>query len=108
MNASRGARSFITLVLCHAADLLPEVRAALAKLPPSRERRVLYVCGHTHGGQIAMPWGPLIVPGPIGKLHPAGLATFDELLLYVSRGVGATELPIRTFAPPEVLVVDVE
>jgi predicted MPP superfamily phosphohydrolase len=87
------------VVLCHAADALPLVRAELARLPG---RRVLYLAGHTHGGHLAMPWGPLYVPGPVGKQHPAGLYTLEDLVLYVSRGVGATEVPARTWAPPEV------
>jgi predicted MPP superfamily phosphohydrolase len=87
------------VVLCHAADALPLVRAELARLPG---RRVLYLAGHTHGGHLAMPWGPLYVPGPVGKQHPAGLYTLEDLVLYVSRGVGATEVPVRTWAPPEV------
>ncbi len=91
------------LVLCHSPDALPAVRAELAKRP----RPAFYVCGHTHGGHIASPWGPIVVPGPIGKQHPAGLYPFDELHLYVSRGVGATELPVRTYAPPEIVIVAV-
>ncbi len=91
------------VLLCHSPDALPAARAAIA----SRGAPALYLCGHTHGGQIAMPWGPLYVPGPVGRVHPSGLYDLDDLRLYVSRGVGTTELPIRTFAAPEIVVVDV-
>jgi len=37
---------------------------------------------------------------------PAGFARFADAVVYVSRGVGAVELPIRTFAPPDILVLD--
>ncbi|MET0391390.1 MAG: metallophosphoesterase [Polyangiales bacterium] len=90
------------IVLCHAPDGLPQTLAALS----GDTRRGLYVCGHTHGGQIASPWGPLIVPGPVGRVYPHGFHDVGPLQLHVSRGVGATELPIRAFAPPEVAVID--
>lgn len=92
------------LVLCHSPDGLPAARRALATLPGSPHG--LYVCGHTHGGQIAAPWGPLLVPGKVGKRYPSGYHTLSPLDLYVSRGVGATELPIRSYAPPEVAVFE--
>ncbi|MEP7125896.1 MAG: metallophosphoesterase [Byssovorax sp.] len=66
------------------------------------------LAGHTHGGQIALPGPtPIIVPGPLGKKWPFGLHHDGALPLFVSRGVGATELPIRTFAPPDIVVVTV-
>ena len=70
--------------------------------------------GHTHGGQIALPWGtPIVVPG--GKLdrrYSHGL--FDVASesrsghLLVSRGVGCSAFPIRAFADPEVHLIRVE
>ena len=65
--------------------------------------------GHTHGGQIALPgerplWLP---PGPYSRRYPAGLHRSDGLWLFVSRGVGATDLPIRMYAPPEVAIFEI-
>lgn len=67
------------------------------------------VCGHTHGGHIALPgerpiWIPqshLNGPYPFGRF---ALAPAHHGDLIVSRGVGALELPFRTYAPPDVLV----
>lgn len=75
-------------------------------LPFLRGRGVsLLLAGHTHGGQIALPGPrPLIVPGPLGKRWPFGRHREGELTLFASRGVGTTELPIRTFAPPDIAV----
>jgi len=39
--------------------------------------------------------------------YPSGFAQFGEGLVYVSRGVGTVELPIRSFAPPDILLLDV-
>lgn len=62
----------------------------------------LMLCGHTHGGQVALPGGPVVVHGPMGRKYPTGLYDVDGLRLYVSRGLGNVDLPVRLFAPPEV------
>jgi predicted MPP superfamily phosphohydrolase len=103
-RAFDGAMEAGTLVvLCHSPDALPAVQTFLADRtsPPD----VLYVCGHTHGGQIATPWGPVVVPGRVGKRHPHGLYRLGTTMLYVSCGVGAVELPMRAYARPEVVVL---
>ena len=92
------------VVLCHSPDGFPDALRAVAQLPGSPAG--IFVCGHTHGGQIAAPWGPIIVPGRVGKKYPHGYHSIPPLHLYVSRGVGATELPMRTWAPPEVAVFE--
>ncbi len=106
--AFRGAGDADALiVLCHSPDGLPDAARALARLP--RRPEALFVCGHTHGGHVATPWGPLIVPGRVGKRFPCGLFDADAadgMTLFVSRGVGGVELPIRTFARPEIAVLD--
>jgi predicted MPP superfamily phosphohydrolase len=63
------------------------------------------LCGHTHGGQIATPRGPIVVFGELGRRFPAGRYDLDGLALYVSRGLGAVDLPLRLFAPPDVALV---
>lgn len=92
------------VVLCHSPDGVPAVVAELERR--GRNARAVYLCGHTHGGQIAAPWGPLYAPGPMGLTYPHGLHRVGPLFVHVSRGLGTTELPIRAFAPPDVVVVD--
>jgi predicted MPP superfamily phosphohydrolase len=92
------------LVLCHSPDGLPETRSVVERMAP--QPATLYVCGHTHGGHVATPWGALIVPGPMGKRYPAGLHRVGGVHLHVSRGVGGIEVPIRTYARPDVVVFD--
>ena len=73
----------------------------------------LAFCGHTHGGQIALPWGtPVIVPpGRFNRQFHKG--RFDlrrgqngtargARALLVSGGVGCSTIPVRLFAAPEV------
>lgn len=67
----------------------------------------LALCGHTHGGQVALPWGiPLIVPqGRLSRRYCRGrydLTGTSPRALVVSHGIGCSALPVRMFASPEV------
>jgi len=59
-------------------------------------------CGHTHGGQIALPGARPIVLPPYCEDLAFGMHRYAEGNVSVSRGIGATEVPVRTFAPPDV------
>jgi uncharacterized protein len=83
----------LTVVLAHAPEAYPMVQGRGAKL---------LLCGHTHGGQVALPSRPIVVHGPLGRRWPAGLYQLPDLHLFVSRGLGAVELPLRLHAPPDV------
>lgn len=66
----------------------------------------LALCGHTHGGHVALPGGrPIVVPTPESRNYLAGPFTLDGGELIVSRGVGNPEVPFRLFAPPDVQLV---
>jgi uncharacterized protein len=83
--------------LAHSPDGLPHLGGRVA----------LLLCGHTHGGQLALPGGrPLVVPGPMGRRYPHGLHAVGDTWLAVSRGLGGIDLPMRSFAPPDLLVLD--
>ena len=86
------------IVLMHS----PEGLAAIGERPFD-----LAFAGHTHGGQIALPWGtPVLVPGgELNRRYCSGAFQLDEVTsrwLVVSRGVGCSTIPVRAFAPPEV------
>jgi predicted MPP superfamily phosphohydrolase len=68
------------------------------------------LCGHTHGGHIALPGGiPIVVAGPASRRYSEGLHLVEGAPgarpLIVSRGIGATESALRLFADPDVRVV---
>ncbi|UCE72865.1 MAG: metallophosphoesterase family protein [Methanomassiliicoccales archaeon] len=66
----------------------------------------LILTGHTHGGQMRLPfYGPISTMTSIGKRYTAGLHRFDNSILYISRGIGTSVLPIRLFCPPEITVL---
>lgn len=88
----------VRIALAHAPEGLPHVAGRGA---------ALLLAGHTHGGHIALPGPrPVIVPGPISRAHPMGWYEVEDTRLFVSRGLGGIELPIRAFAPPDVLVAE--
>ena len=71
----------------------------------------LYLCGHTHGGQIALPfYGALTTLSRHGKKYEAGLYRQGPIQLYVNRGIGLEggwSPKIRFFARPEIAVFDI-
>ncbi len=88
------------IVLCHSPDGLLQTAAHPFDL---------YLCGHTHGGQVAAPWGPIVLPkGAMCRQFPSGFQRFGTAEVFVSRGVGTVDLPVRLFATPDVLMLDLE
>ena len=71
----------------------------------------LYLCGHTHGGQVALPfYGALITLSKFGKKYESGMYTVDKTILYVNRGIGLEAKPapqVRFLARPEITVFDI-
>lgn len=90
----------VRIVLVHA----PEVMLHLGD-----ETFDLAVCGHTHGGHVALPGAvPIVVPGPLSRRYAHGRHDVGGgRTLLVSRGIGSSEVALRTFADPDVLVIDV-
>lgn len=64
----------------------------------------LALAGHSHGGQMRLPWlGSPFVPGGTGR-YQRGLYRTDAGPLYVSGGVGTYLVPARLFCRPEIVV----
>ncbi len=68
----------------------------------------LQLSGHTHGGQVRIPFvDPFFLPKG-GRNYLEGLhAKTDASLIYVTRGVGMSLLPLRFGAVPELTVIDI-
>jgi predicted MPP superfamily phosphohydrolase len=90
-----------SIFLYHYPDLIAEV---------AEQNIDLYCAGHTHGGQIALPfYGALITLSKFGKQYEAGLYTVNQTSLYVNRGIGmegGNAPRVRFCATPEVTVID--
>ncbi len=65
----------------------------------------LMLSGHTHGGQVRIPFmAPVSLP-PLGQKYVEGLFSIAGLQLYVTRGIGTVTAPFRFRCPPELTVI---
>lgn len=67
----------------------------------------LQLSGHSHGGQIRLPFIGALVKAPFAEKYDEGFYTIGEeepLTLYVNRGLGTTRLPFRFLSVPELSV----
>jgi predicted MPP superfamily phosphohydrolase len=72
------------------------------------ERVSLTLSGHTHGGQVALPFfGRPIVPSSYGERYAYGHIVENGRHLVVSGGLGCSTLPVRFGVPPEVVLLEV-
>ena len=71
----------------------------------------LYLAGHTHGGQVALPfYGALVTLAATGKKYESGLHQLGNTYIYTNRGIGMEggRAPrVRFCARPEVTVFDI-
>lgn len=66
----------------------------------------LVLSGHTHGGQIKLPFiGAPFAAGVRRAKYMEGLARDGDRQTYVTRGVGHLVVPIRFLCPPEVTLI---
>jgi hypothetical protein len=67
----------------------------------------LNLSGHTHGGQLRLPWiGALKQNARCPKEYAWGTWKYGNLQGYTSCGVGCSTLPIRFNCPPEIVVFE--
>lgn len=65
----------------------------------------LYLCGHTHGGQVCLPNGtPILKNLHKGHHLVEGLWQERQMVGYTSRGCGVSGIPVRFFSRGEVTV----
>lgn len=63
----------------------------------------LYLCGHTHGGQVCLPGGrPVVTHLDSHRRYAAGRWRIGRLQGYTSAGAGASGVPLRYFCQGEV------
>ena len=88
-----------TILLYHSPDLMPEAVDLGIDL---------YLCGHTHGGQLRLPlFGALMTSSDFWKRYEMGRYEEEGTTLYVSRGLGMEGLGApraRFLAPPEIIL----
>ncbi|NLF25579.1 MAG: metallophosphoesterase [Deltaproteobacteria bacterium] len=62
----------------------------------------LGLAGHTHGGQICMPFIGSLLHNVQDRRFSAGLFQHEKAAVYTTRGIGVVEIPLRLNCPPEV------
>ncbi|MGO9245948.1 MAG: metallophosphoesterase [Verrucomicrobiia bacterium] len=97
VTAFRNVDTPFSLVLMHNPDSFEDW---------SREGSHLILAGHTHGGQVVIPfYGPPHVPSQYGQKYAHGLFTRGDTHMYVSRGIGLIAPPVRFNCPPEIALL---
>ena len=82
-----------TVLLAHS----PEVAGSAARAGVN-----LYLCGHTHGGQICLPGSrPLFINSRCPRARAAGLWRIGQMQAYTTRGLGASTIEVRYACPPD-------
>jgi uncharacterized protein len=67
----------------------------------------LYLCGHTHAGQIRLPIiGDVLQNANCPKAYAQGEWRHDQMLGQTSAGVGCSLVPVRYNCPPEIPVIE--
>jgi len=97
-TALRGVpRDAFKILLVHSPEMFREASEAGFDL---------YLCGHTHAGQVCLPWiGPLVRNAACPRAYVRGKWSYQGVQGYTSAGIGASLLPVRFHCPPEVAVI---
>ncbi|MGV3724029.1 MAG: metallophosphoesterase [Actinomycetota bacterium] len=83
------------LLLSHAPDII--LKAAAAEVP-------VVLCGHTHGGQVVIPfYGPPITHSRVDRKYASGWSSLEQTRMYTGRGL-ASHYSLRFCCRPEVTV----
>lgn len=87
------------LILSHNPDTVDMV--------PDLPTRPLMLSGHTHGGQVELPWLTSYVMKKVSILgHKRGLYHHDNADVFVSVGTGMVGVPFRFRVPPTIDIIE--
>lgn len=88
------------LLVYHSPEMMPQATAHGIDL---------YMCGHTHGGQVRLPIiGPILTSSQLGRRYVMGMYKEWRTHLYVSRGIGLEGMSaprVRLMCPPEMTLM---
>ena len=85
------------ILLCHNPDYAEQMQHT--------PRVDLMLCGHTHGGQVKIPFGPRPRLPIRHRRYAAGLVEGPCCQVYTSCGLGMVGVPIRFNCRPELAIV---
>ena len=84
------------IVLVHEPDSFDKLTDA---------RIALQLSGHTHGGQVRLPFGEPVILPTWGRKYDAGLFEAGGRRLYVNRGIGTVNKHYRVNCRPEITLL---
>lgn len=88
------------ILLVHTPEIIPEAAAAGISL---------YLCGHTHGGQICFPLiGPVLLNASCARRYARGRWSYGRVQGYTSNGIGSSGVPVRFLCPPEAVLIELK
>lgn len=86
------------ILFTHNPDVFPDIP----------QRVSLTIAGHTHGGQVYIPFvGRPVVPSQYGERFAIGHIVEEGRHLFVNSGLGTSIIPVRFLVPPEVSVLTI-
>lgn len=92
-------RDAFTVLMAHSPDLYREAADMDVDL---------YLCGHTHGGQVRLPGiGAVRSNARVSRKYTYGSWRYRQMQGYTSGGIGCSSLPVRLNCPPEVVLITV-
>lgn len=87
------------VLLAHEPDFADEA---------SRYKINLQLSGHSHGGQIRLPFAVSLYLPPLARKYPWGMRRVGDLTLYTNVGIGTIHVPMRWNCPPEVTLITLQ
>ncbi len=66
---------------------------------------IAQLSGHTHGGQVRVPFRGAVALPPLGRRYEMGRYDVGGMALYVNRGIGLADPPYRFLCPPELTLL---
>jgi uncharacterized protein len=84
------------IMLTHEPDIFPQLPNLVS----------LTLAGHTHGGQIRLPFiGGIFTASIYGNKYAKGYIAENSKQMFVTSGIGTSILPVRFLCPPEIVVL---
>jgi predicted MPP superfamily phosphohydrolase len=85
------------ILLAHEPNIFPKVP----------ERVALTLCGHTHGGQVNLPFIEGYTSAKLGTKYLYGHVVENRRHMIISGGLGTSKAPVRFLRPPEIVAVTI-
>ncbi len=95
----------LAIVMLHNPDLLPPA----SRLLKARQGKTVFFCGHTHGGQIRLPFigSVWLLPHHLRRKFDRGVFDYEGCALIIGAGTGESGPRARLLCPPEIVLTEV-